>query len=363
VIQRNGWIFNRRWDLLLFGGSVLFALLLAPLGQLAGLDGDRPLGFPVRYHGVLLTLKIGMVVDFFYHVLIDGPHALATAYRVYGDPAERRRRPLFYWSSPILLLAVLVLSANFFRGELLRAVSYFNIFHYIRQQYGWIRISARKGDPGSSRKLDSLAIYAATLCPLLWWHGHQTGDGWLYDGDLIMFLPARIADFFGWVQIPILGVYGFFEWKRWRSGEGFNAAKNFLLAITVFTWSGGIMFGWAGEQTFMLDIMHAVPYLGLVFFYGLRTYQGDGSWRARIFSRRGWWLYYFPLVAVAFLQFDLGFQSRGLASWWGSVCLGIMLLSPVMHYIFDGLVWKIGPANPGFQDLLHANRDFEVRTV
>ncbi len=54
-----------------------------------------------------------------------------------------------------------------------RILAYLAVFHFVRQQYGWVALYRRKNGEGKDgRLLDAAAIYGATLTPLLFWHAH-----------------------------------------------------------------------------------------------------------------------------------------------------------------------------------------------
>ena len=50
-----------------------------------------------------------------------------------------------------------------------RALAYLAVFHFIRQQYGWVMLyRVRGGERGrAGRWLDGATVYAATLYPLI----------------------------------------------------------------------------------------------------------------------------------------------------------------------------------------------------
>jgi len=66
-----------------------------------------------------------------------------------------------------------------------RGLAYLAVFHFVRQQYGFMRIySHNESPPYWSKVVDTVTIYAATLYPILWWH--LTPDrnfNWFVDGD------------------------------------------------------------------------------------------------------------------------------------------------------------------------------------
>src|SRR5918998_1102234 len=80
------WLFSPRVDVCVFGGSALVSLLLLWVGARAGvLEGDSP-----DWAWVPAVL------------LLDVAHVYATAFRVYFDAEELKRRAWLYVSAPAL---------------------------------------------------------------------------------------------------------------------------------------------------------------------------------------------------------------------------------------------------------------------
>src|SRR5919107_2756351 len=103
--QRSWWLFSPRVDVCVFGGSALVSLLLLWVGARAGaLEGDSP-----EWAWVPAVL------------LVDVAHVYATAFRVYFDREELKRRLSLYVLAPSIALAVSVAlysesEALFWRG-------------------------------------------------------------------------------------------------------------------------------------------------------------------------------------------------------------------------------------------------------
>ena len=127
---RAAWLFSRRVDLSVFLGSALVSLVALWVGAQTGvLYDDTP-----DWAWVPAVL------------LIDVAHVYATGFRVYLDSEELRRRPWLYALVPLLGYALGV--ALYSEGELVfwRALAYLAVFHFIRQQYGWVALyRARAG--------------------------------------------------------------------------------------------------------------------------------------------------------------------------------------------------------------------------
>ena len=111
-------------------------------------------------------------------LLIDVAHVYATGFRVYFDRDELSRRPWLYGLTP--LLAFLVGLAIYSESPLWfwRILAYMAVFHFVRQQYGWVALYRSRGKETGriGYWIDASAIYLATLYPLIYWHAHLPND-------------------------------------------------------------------------------------------------------------------------------------------------------------------------------------------
>src|SRR5262249_14494471 len=161
---------SKREDLLGFAAPTLIGVALTVYLSSRGLLA-QPLG-PL---GWLLAV-----------VLVDVAHVYATIYRVYANPVELRRRLGLYVAVP--LGAYVGSVALYALGSLTfwRALAALAVFHFIRQQYGWMALCGRKEREFTSfdRRLDAATVYAGTLYPILYWHAHLPRRfSWFIDGD------------------------------------------------------------------------------------------------------------------------------------------------------------------------------------
>src|ERR1051326_376623 len=164
--DNNGWLFSAPVDLSVFLGSALLSMLALWIGARAGvLHSEAP-----DWVWVPAVL------------FIDVAHVYSTGFRVYLDTAELKRRPWLYTLVPIIGFFIGV--ALYSKGELIfwRVLAYLAVFHFIRQQYGWVALyRARKGEQDRlGGAIDMLAIYAATLYPLIYWHTHLPRRFWWF---------------------------------------------------------------------------------------------------------------------------------------------------------------------------------------
>jgi hypothetical protein len=102
-------------------------------------------------------------------LLLDYGHQYAALYRTYLDPSEIQERRRLLTLVPIFAFVVGLFLYTFGRLIFWRCIIYFGIFHFVRQQYGFMRLYSRKQEATRWEFwVDQITIYAATLYPLLY---------------------------------------------------------------------------------------------------------------------------------------------------------------------------------------------------
>jgi hypothetical protein len=339
------WLFSKRTDLTVFLGSAVVSLLALWIGARAGvLYGDAP-----DWAWVPAVL------------LIDVAHVWSTSFRVYLDRDELKRRPWLYSLVPVLGLAIGI--ALYSEGELVfwRALAYLAVFHFIRQQYGWVALyRVRAGERDALGKwIDTVAIYAATLYPLIYWHTHLPRRFWWFLTNDFATMPALIERIAAPIYWAALGVYAFKALYGWLVKRVGNPGKDIVVVTTVLCWYIGIV-GYNSDYAFTVTnvVIHGVPYFALIYWYSrARMKQTGGRGVYRIFAH-GPAIFLVTLWAIAYIEemfWDRGvWQDR---SWlFGSpweigtlklVLVPLLALPQLVHYVLDGFIWR-RKNNPDF---------------
>lgn len=338
------WLFSRRVDLAVFGGSALLSLLLLWIGAAAGFTGAG--GQSPEWSWVATVL------------LIDVAHVWSTGFRVYADVDELRRRPWLYaavplcgWGAGILLYA---------QGALTfwRALAYLAVFHFVRQQRGWVVLyRARAGERDrAGALLDAAAVYMAAIYPLLWWHAHLPRRfAWFVDGDFAA-LPALAVTVARpiWLAL-LLGYAARSLWRGVRAGR-WNPGKDLVVASTALLWWLGIV-AFDSDYAFTVTnvVIHGVPYFALVWWTARhRGVLGRGS---------VWWFLgmVWMLAYVEELLWDGAvWHERGWlfgptwdASAWHGVLVPLLVVPQLTHYVLDAFIWR-RRSNPALAGLFSA---------
>ncbi|MDB4972682.1 MAG: hypothetical protein JWN48_1023 [Myxococcaceae bacterium] len=344
------WLFSRRIDLLAFGGSALLSWLLVALGAWLGLlDRAAP-----AWTFVALV------------VAVDVAHVWSTGFRVYFDGAELRARPLLYIGVPAAAylagVSLHALSALAFW----RALAYLAVFHFVRQQVGFMRLYARRNPAQTAldSTLEQASLYASMLYPLLYWHAHlPRAFTWFVQGD---FVEDRLVQQTAERALPVaeLGCFlllGAFFLRQLQLARGGHwlPGKSVLMVSTFSCWVLGIVV-FDSDYVFTVTnvLIHGVPYFVLTQRYarsGARLEPERRASLARRIARAG----VLPALAVCVVlaaleetlwdglvwHEHLGADSP-LAS--GALLLVVPLLAvpQVTHYVLDGYVWRVRSHNP-----------------
>jgi hypothetical protein len=343
------WLFSRRWDLIAFVGPVVASLLLVlvgvPLGLVDGAATDTP-----EWTWLACVLAV------------DVAHVWGNLVLVYADPVERRRRAGLYFGLPLAALAISVALAS--EGEIYfwRILAAIAVWHFVRQQIGWVRLyRAKAGEGGGWRRVvDEGAIYAATLGPILWWHGHLPRPfAWLVPGDFVAGVPGWVGELALGIEAACLLAYVTkiaIEVRERRSESAENArplnwGKHIIVGSTALLWWLGIV-AFASDYVFAVTnvLAHGVPYIVLIVMTARRRVQARAS-LPRVF-RYGAGIIVALLVVLAFVEegaWDrLVWHERGwlfpvgtvdLEAWrW--VVVPLLAWPQLTHYLLDGFIWK-----------------------
>jgi hypothetical protein len=351
------WLFSAPVDLSVFLGSAVVSLVALWIGARAGvLYDDTP-----DWAWVPAVL------------LIDVAHVYATGFRVYFDVEELKRRPWLYGLVPVL--GYLVGVTLYSEGELLfwRALAYLAVFHFVRQQYGWVALyRARAGERDRiGRWIDTIAIYMATVYPLIYWHTHLPRNFWWFLPKDFSAIPALVEPVARTIYLAALAAYAINVLYRGIALGKTNPGKDIVVATTAICWYVGIV-AFDSDYAFTVTnvIIHGVPYLALIYWYSRqRLEQAGGRGPYRIFAR-GPAVFLFMLWALAYIEelfWDRTvWQERdylfGSPIDVGSVkflIVPLLALPQLTHYVLDGFVWR-RKSNPDFA-LVSSGQDAGLR--
>lgn len=343
----SAWLVSPRWDLTVFGGSAALAFALLAWGAWTDVLAE-----PMPLWSWALTV-----------MAVDVAHVWATAWRVYLDPDERQRRPALYAGIPLAAYCAMALLYSASPALFWRALAYVAVFHFVRQQYGWVALYRRRLGETSrvDRALDDAAIYAATLYPLLHWHANLPREfEWFLAGDFFPGLPRQAAEWAWPLHVAAAAAWAFRQaWLR-ASGRPVSAGKALVVATTWLTWYAGIV-AFDSDYAFTVTnvLVHGIPYMAFVWVHGRRRWSAGGA-LAPVFGAGRWPLFLAPLLVAAFLEewgWDRLLWHERPALFPGpdlhpgpellALLVPLLALPQATHYLLDAWIWRVRPENPG----------------
>ncbi len=345
IPKSTGWIFSAKNDLLLFVFPLIIGLLIV-----FGLEYSE-LGPSHLFNigGTQIYARITWV-DWLFTALIDAPHAFSTGYRIFSDPAQLRKQSSLFIGLPIAVVLTLIFAFKASELWTFRAITYLNIYHLIKQQYGWIRYSEIQSNISHkiNKRLLSFMIYNFTLVPILLWHfdpAVQNRVGWIFQNDLLTYPSENIFSILMIFHWLLNGFFIFKIFQHLRKGHSVSMGQVIVLGSTWLAWYGGIVLKIGGDETLLIDILHVVPYLGLTFFV----------YKKQIFEvkKTSFISFYFPLALLGLI----GTSLYTFYTTQNNMTLGLIVLSclagiSVTHYILDGFIWRLNQKNPAVEKWL-----------
>lgn len=347
------WLFGRRADLALFGGSALLSIALLGVGWTTGvLEHDAP-----EWAWIACVL------------VVDVAHVWSTVFRVYLDGAELKRRPLLYASAPLLCWLLGAMTYAFSSAAFWTVLAYLAVLHFVRQQYGWVALYRRRaGERGAlDRALDTAAIYAATIGPLVWWHAHLPRRfAWFVPGDFVPGLATWLVGALTPLYWVVLTAFVARQLALLSRGRPVNVGKVVVVLSTWLCWWIGVV-ALDGDYAFTVTnvLIHGIPYLALTFRYGrararaapatllgrllrggvpaflgvivLAAFMEEALWDRLVWHERGWLFGEARAVGEDLLVF----------------LVPLLALPQATHYVLDAFVWKVRSGqNPSLADEL-----------
>jgi len=362
----NLWLYSQRFDLTFILApsflSVIFVLFFS----------DR---FAVT-DGIPLWAWVAFVL------CIDVSHVYSSLFRTYFNKKEFNENKTLYTLLPVIVFLVSVFLYTLGANVFWRILAYTAVFHFIRQQYGFMRLYSRnRNESNFSRRIDAVLIYISTLYPILYWHTHLPRNfRWFTDGDFIHGVPRIFERILLLVYIGVALTYLVKEFRQTFLQKNFNLPKNLIIIGTALSWYVGIVL-LNGDMVFTITnvVSHGIPYMALVWAYGKKQADKDdsilvfGKLQYKVFFSR----FSFPIFILSLILF--GYIEEGF--WAGLVwrehlevfgifanlptirakdtlnlIVPLLTLPQATHYVLDGFIWRLRDNDSNWQKILFGKK-------
>ena len=343
------WIRGAAVDSVFILSPPFLALLVVILFPAAFKNSDV---MPLQYWVVLI-------------VMIDVAHVYSTLYRTYFNAADFKMQQHLLIAIPVFCYIAGVLL--YLAGAMLfwRVLAYLAVFHFVRQQYGFMRIYARKERFSKwCNYIDNAAIYIATIYPLLYWHftAYKKNFNWFVDGDFVTFKFDALLTFGQILYLLTILIYALKELWLLSKGTKFNLPKNLIVTGTFLSWYFGIVY-FNGDMAFttLNVVSHGVPYMALIWVFERNKLRDGKEHVSKLvkltFSRYGIVLFIGTLILLSYTEEGLwdGLVWRDHAQIFKvfnklpllssdmllAIVVPLLALPQSTHYVLDGFIWKV----------------------
>jgi len=324
------WILGPWTDLLLFVGTPILIIPVLAVAQARWSADDI----------YLFVASFGAV-----------GHHLPGMIRAYGDRDLFERFRVRFILSPIFLIAVCLAFTLREMSGIVLAVYLWGVWHGLMQTYGFLRIydsKVKSFDAWTSHLDRAMCIVwftsAVVLSPTRMHNVLSTfykGGGALVSGGVVQLLR--------WIAlgalVTVTAAFILHALRMWRRGSPPSPVK-LVLMLTSFgfwwysnVWVGNMLVGIA-----LFEIFHDVQYLSIVWIYNRKRADTAGGrlrgFASFLFRRSGALVGVYVGLVLAYGSTNL--VAQGLpAETLKRTLVGVLLASTLLHFYYDGFIWKV----------------------
>lgn len=281
---------------------------------------------------------------------IDVAHVYATLFKTYFVKENFAESKKLLISLPIICFVIGLILFSFGNLVFWSFLAYVAVFHFVRQQYGFMRLYARNEEKTKLNVfVDNLIIYNATLFPMLFWFfSNSRKFNWFVENEFFMFENLGLVRYLNYLYFLTIGLYFCKIICLFITKREFNTPKNLLIIGTYLSWYFGIVY-YNNDLIFTLlnVVSHGIPYLALVYFKELETTKIH--WLKGISNTKKIVIFLAFLLLIAFLEeffweifvwqenitFNFNFSDN-----WQIILVPLLTVPQFTHYLLDGFIWK-----------------------
>lgn len=285
-------------------------------------------------------------------VFIDVAHVYATLFKTYFVRSEFQKRRKLLIALPIICFVVGMLLFSFGSLVFWSVLAYVAVFHFIRQQYGFMRLYSRNEIKTKfSVFFDNLVIYTATVYPMLFWFlSSPRKFNWFVEDEFFKSENQNLLEILQWIYFGILILYVIRTIVLSVRNRFFNIPKNAIIIGTALSWYFGIVY-FNNDLVFTLlnVVSHGIPYMALIYLREIdqKAHQ-ESTFLKSLKEFKGFLIYVGILLIIAFSeeylweilvwneQFSYGFNFSPMQF----LLVPLLTVPQFTHYLLDGFIWK-----------------------
>ncbi|MCB1178354.1 MAG: hypothetical protein KDK36_12285 [Leptospiraceae bacterium] len=310
---------------------------------------------------------IPLVYWIIFVLLIDVAHVYSTLFRTYFHSIEFNENKELYLFIPLLVWITGMVLYSIGAGFFWTIMAYIAVFHFMRQQYGFLRLYSRYEDKDNfTNKLDNLLLYLSILYPVAYWHTNLPRKfNWFIENDFLVGLPPYFEVTFKYAYLLTLSIFILKESINFIKKKPINLPKYFILSGTAISWFIGIVL-YNNDLIFTITnvVTHGIPYIALIWIYGKKEIHTNNNLKVFgkinyrfFFNKYGILIFLGTLIIFAYIEEsiwanfvwkeyleifpNLTFFKTNISEKTLTILVPLLSVPQVTHYILDGFIWKI----------------------
>jgi hypothetical protein len=285
-------------------------------------------------------------------VFIDVAHVYATLFKTYFVKSEFQRRKKLYIGLPIICFLIALFLFSFGSLVFWSVLAYVAVFHFIRQQYGFVRLYARKEEKTKiNRFSDAIIIYAATTYPMLYWFfSSPRAFNWFVEKEFFSYESKFLIEITTIIYGLIIAFYFIRTLAIYLKTNYFNIPKNLIIIGTLLSWYFGIVY-FNNDLVFTLlnVVSHGIPYMALIYLKEIDAKPKEEMGNLFHFkNNKGLLFFILILLGIAFTEEFLwetlvwkeNFNASFETLQWQFLIIPLLTVPQFTHYLLDGFIWK-----------------------
>ena len=301
----------------------------------------------------------------------DVSHVWSTLFRTYTDKDEKEFLGRKAWLIPLCSFVFVFMLCLWSIHLFWRLLAYLAVFHFAKQQMGFMALYRIKQGRLKKKIPDKLVIYIAVLYPIIYWHVTQDrGFEWFVSGDFVFLKVIQLSA----QNLIITNALYWMIMAAWFVEESVASVKQFgkiatgkvaWVLVTAFNWYFGIVY-FNSEIVFSITnvVSHGLPYLALVVWYKMSKNEilnqpvpavriiGPivfGAMLLAYLEEFGWDMLLFRAKSELFPSYFIGVVESSSAI---AFAYALLALPQITHYVLDGIIWRSNAANPYVKQML-----------
>lgn len=314
------------------------------------------LGTASAFH-VDLSSGRTLLIQLLLYVAFDYAHTYAILFRTYFDSATRKNYRIHLIATPIAVFALGLYLYSISLFAFWTFFGYLQTFHFVRQQYGWMKLSEKKFIISRwDRHLNTAVIYVCTIYPIIYWHTYLLEKFYWYKNMLTPPAIPPIIEQTAWVLFLTINTL-FIARTLWQYfvDNVFYAGRFLVYLLTFCIWYIGLVqlevsiISFAAFNT----LGHGFPYIVLIYRYVKRNWKPDTYVARLVLKPYGFLPYYLFLILIAYVEtyFQFTYQERNYEmAFFGSFqelssstlmwLVPLMMIPQATHSVLDGFIWR-----------------------